>query len=132
MISQDIKTYNHAQIPAYKDICIFLADVISEALPKAEAKVWHKSPVWFIEENPIVGYCVRKDGVQLLFWSGQSFETDLLTPVGKTKAAEQVYQSLADIKVSTVLSLLKSAKKIQWDYKNIVKNKGKLTKLGTW
>jgi hypothetical protein len=38
------------------------------------------SPVWFLDGNPIAGYSKLKDGVRLLFWSGQSFEEPGLAP----------------------------------------------------
>jgi hypothetical protein len=30
--------------------------VIDRTLPDASNKIWHGHPVWFLEENPIVGY----------------------------------------------------------------------------
>lgn len=103
--------------------------IIGEELSKAESKVWHRHPVWFIEGNPIVGYAVLKDSVQLLFWSGQSFKKTTLTPEGSFKAAEIRYADVKDIKVTALRNWLKQAKTIQWDYKNIVKRQGKLVRL---
>ena len=67
-----------------------------------------------------------------MFWSGQSFKDSGLQPEGSFKAAEMRYTDVKDIKVTAVRSWLKQAKKIQWDYKNIVKRKGKLEKIGNW
>ncbi len=127
-----IHSYNLAQTPSNKSICEKLAEIVSKELPKAENKIWHGAPVWFLEGNPIVGYFVRKDSVQLLFWSGQSFPDSGLVPEGSFKAAEMRYKDLKEIKVTAVRGWLKQAKRIQWDYKNIVKRKGELVKIGEW
>ncbi len=131
-MTNDIKKYHESQDAVSKAICDKLFTVISKELTKAENKMWHGSPVWFIEGNPIVAYSVLKKGVQILFWSGQSFKDTELIPQGSFKASEFYFTKLADIKVTAVRGWLKQAKKIQWDYKNIVKNKGKLSKIGNW
>lgn len=128
----DIAIHNAAQSGEYKKICKKLKEVMTQELKKAESKVWHGSPVWFLEENPIAGYSVRKHGVQLLFWSGQSFVDSGLTPEGSFKAAEAYFVDSKEIKVTALRGWLKQAKRIQWDYKNIVKRKGKLVKIGSW
>lgn len=128
----DIALYHSSQTGESKKICTQLKKVISQELTKAESKVWHGSPVWFLEGNPIVGYAVRKNGVQLLFWSGQSFVDSGLKPEGSFKAAQMYYVHSEDIKVTALRGWLKQAKRIQWDYKNIVKRKGKLEKIGNW
>jgi hypothetical protein len=128
-ITSDIKEYNAAQKGESKLICRRLEEIISSEMKKVESKVWHGHPVWFIDGNPIVGYAVRKDSVQLLFWSGQSFKTPGLDTEGSFKAAQKRYQSVDDIKVTLLRKWLKESKKIQWDYKNIVKRKGKLVRL---
>jgi hypothetical protein len=92
------------------------------------AKIWHGTPVWFIQENPVVAYSVRKNGsVSLMFFSGQSFEEESLKPEGKFKAAEIVYTDVKEIKITHLKRWLQKAETIQWDYKNIVKNKGKMS-----
>ncbi len=130
-MNSDTRKYNAAQKAVNKTICNKLATVISEELKTAENKIWHAIPVWFIDGNPIVGYGVLKDSVRLLFWSGQSLKDSGLHPEGSFKAAEMRYTDVKDIKVTALRSWLKQAKKIQWDYKNIIK-KGKLTKIGKW
>lgn len=55
----------------------FFVDEINRSLAEAKSKIWYGSPVWFIEGNPIVGYCKLKNCIQLLFWSGQEFEDGL-------------------------------------------------------
>lgn len=88
--------------------------------------------MWFIDGNPIVGYWVRKTYVQLLFWSGQSFEEPLLQAEGKFEAAELRITDAAQIKSRDLKRWLRKARTIQWDYKNIVKRRGVLEKLGNW
>ena len=127
-----IVDYNAAQPPVARAICDALAAEIERGLPGAMGKVWHGGPVWFLEGNPIVGYWVRKDSVRLLFWSGQSFDEPEFEPEGKFKAAQVRYQSAADVKVTRLAGWLRKAKKLQWDYKNIVKRRGTLEKIGDW
>lgn len=131
-MTNDIEKYNSAQTAEYKKMCVKLMEVFNGELKKAETKVWHGSPVWFLDGNPVAGYSVRKKGIQVLFWSGQSFTKSGLSPEGSFKAAEKYYAEFDDIKVTALRGWLKQAKKIQWDYKNIVKNRGKLSKIGTW
>lgn len=131
-MSDSIDQYNNVQAPEAKKICRALAERIDRGLPKAERKVWHGGPVWFLDGNPIVGYWVRKSAVQLLFWSGQSFDEPGLEPEGKFKAAHVHYRAAADVKVTRLAGWLRKAKKIQWDYKNIVKRRGLLEKIGDW
>ena len=92
-------------------------------------KIWHRHPVWFLEGNPIVGYSKLKDCIRLLFWSGQSFDEPGLEPEGSFKAAEARYTSDDQMAASDLKRWLKKAIEIQWDYKNIVKRKGKLERL---
>ncbi len=65
-----------------------------------------------------------------MFWSGQSFDEEDLLPEGTFKAAKIRYTAVQQIKISNLKRWLKKAKDIQWDYKNIVKRKGKLERLG--
>lgn len=127
-----IDDYTVVQEPGARMVCEALAGLIAAALPGAEGRVWHGGPVWFLAGNPIVGYWVRKSGVQLLFWSGQSFDAPGLRAEGKFKAAEAVYTDVSQIVPAEVQALLARAAVIQWDYKNIVKRKGVLEKLGEW
>lgn len=128
----DIATYHAAQTGESKALCVMLQKIITETLKKAEGKVWHGSPVWFLDGNPVVGYGVRKRGVQLLFWSGQSFRGVGLQATGSFYAAEKYYESMKDLKRTVLKQWLTQAKRMQWDYKNIVKNRGKLNKIGAW
>ena len=128
----DTKAYNDALEPADRAVCDLLAGEIDRHLKGAENKVWHRHPVWFLDGNPIVGYSRMKDGVRLLFWSGQSFDEPGLLPEGKFKAAELRITESADLKARDLKRWLKKAKTIQWDYKNIVKRRGVLQKIGDW
>lgn len=126
---KDISLYNRKQAKQWKGICIQLAKEIDAGLPKAESKVWHGGPVWFLNENPVVGYWVRKNNVTLLFWSGQSFKEPGLESEGSFKAAQKRYLHKDEIKSRDLKRWLKKAAKIQWDYRNIVKRKGKLVRI---
>ena len=125
----ETQTYNQTQSTTDAAICQLLAELIDANLPKAENKIWHAHPVWFLEGNPIVGYSKLKGCIRLLFWSGQSFDEPGLAPEGKFKAAEKRYTGVEQVKPAEIKRWLKKAAAIQWDYKNIVKNKGKLTRL---
>jgi hypothetical protein len=128
-MNKDVQAYNNAQSSEDKKICNLLAEEINKNLREAENKIWHAHPVWFLEGNPVVGYSKLKDSVRLLFWSGQSFDEDVLQKEGSFKAAEMRYTSTDEIKVKDLKRWLKKAKEIQWDYKNIVKRKGVLERL---
>jgi len=126
---KDIKAYNDTLSPEDTTICNVLAREIDKSLKTAESKIWHRHPVWFLDGNPIVGYSKLKNEVRLLFWSGQSFDEPGLLPEGSFKAAEARYTSKKEIDKEDLQRWLEKAKTIQWDYKNIVKRKGKLERL---
>jgi len=128
-VNKDIQTYNNSQLGEDKKVCLLLAREISKNLPGAESKIWHRSPVWFLNGNPIVGYHKLKDNVRLLFWSGQSFDEAGLQPEGSFQAAEARYIAVNQIKTLELKRWLRKARMIQWDYKNIVKRKGVLKRL---
>ena len=128
-MNKDIHAYNDAKAAEDRVICKLLSNTICEVLPEAENKIWHGHPVWFLEGNPIVGYAKRKDNVQLLFWSGQSFDEPTLHTEGTFKAAQMRYISSDQINVEDLRRWLTKARDIQWDYKNIVKRRGVLERL---
>lgn len=128
-MNTDIQQYHSALSDEDRAIADALYEVINKELPEAENKVWHRHPVWFLDGNPIVGYHKLKDCTRLLFWSGQSFDEEGLAPEGKFKAAEARYTDAKQIKKTELKRWLKKSKDIQWDYKNIVKRKGKLERL---
>lgn len=128
-MNSEIKEYNNRQTASDKEICDILYSIISLNLPQAENKIWHAHPVWFIDGNPILGYSKLKNCIRLLFWSGQSFDEENLKSEGKFKAAEIRYISLNEINVEELTTWIDKSVKIQWDYKNIIKRKGKLVRL---
>jgi len=129
-MNKEIKAYNSKQSAEDKKICNLLAEEIDTTLKEAENKIWHSHPVWFLDGNPIVGYSKQKAGIRLMFWSGESFDEEKLKPgTGKFKDASIIYTLVEQIKVKDLKHWLKKSKEIQWDYKNIVKLKGKLIRL---
>ncbi len=115
---------------ADQEICNRLAGIIDKELTGAESRIWHAHPVWFIDGNPIAGYSKQKKGIRLMFWSGAGFEEDGLTVLGeKFKDASIFYNHISEINTKDLKRWLDKSEKIQWDYKNIVKRKGKLERL---
>ncbi|HEX4588690.1 MAG TPA: DUF1801 domain-containing protein [Gemmataceae bacterium] len=125
----DTKDYNEAQEPIDQAICRLLAKHIDRGLPEAENKVWHAIPVWFLDGNPIVGYGKLKDCVRLLFWSGQSFKEKGLKKGGTFKAAEARYTAVDQVDSEKLGRWLAEARIVQWDYKNLIRRKGRLERL---
>ena len=72
-MNADIKAYNEKQKSGDREICELLSAEIDKRLPEAQSKIWHRHPVWFLENNPIVGYRKLKAGIGLMFWSGADF-----------------------------------------------------------
>jgi hypothetical protein len=128
-MNPDITTYNTSQSPADLAICDLLAQEICKHLPEADNKIWHSHPVWFLDGNPVAGYSKLKGGVRLLFWSGQTFDEVGLKNEGSFKAAEARFTAVEQVNVQDLVRWLGKARDIQWDYKNIVKRKGKLERL---
>lgn len=124
-----ITQYNDLQTEDNKKICDLLQKEIDKELKEAKSMIWHGGPVWFLDDNPVVGYWVRKQGVQLLFWSGQSFDESDLEHEGKFKAAQKIFFDFSEIDTKELQNWLKKSREVQWDYKNIVKRKGKLERL---
>jgi hypothetical protein len=129
LIHPEITTYNTSQAPADKAICDLLAQEICTHLPEAENKIWHAHPVWFLDGNPVAGYSKLKGGVRLLFWSGQTFDEPGLKNEGSFKAAEARFTAVEQVDLANLARWLGKARDIQWDYKNIVKRRGKLERL---
>ena len=128
-MDKTILEYNEKQSGANKTICETLGKEMDKGLPKAESKVWHGHPVWFLDGNPIAGYSVRKESVQVLFWSGQSFDEPGLQVEGTFKAAQIRYTNPSQINSVDLQRWLQKGIDIQWDYKNIVKRRGELLRL---
>ena len=88
---------------------------IDAGLPGATSKVWHAIPVWFIGDNPVVGYTKKPAGVALMFWNGQSFEEPSLEAVGSFKAAHIIYTDASQISPKDMTRWLKKAAADIWD-----------------
>lgn len=129
MKPETIDDYNAARQDDDRRICDALRREIDRALPDAESRIWHAHPVWFLDGNPVVGYSKLKGCIRLLFWSGQSFETGGLSPEGTFKAAEKRFTTADEIDPGLLRTWLGEARAVQWDYRNIVKRKGRLERL---
>jgi len=116
-----IAAYARAQAPAFGAMCDSLRALIDKALPKATSKVWHGSPVWFMDDNPVVGYCAKKKAVSLLFWNGQAMGEESLKPVGKYGAAEALFDDASGIDAAAVRRWLKWAGENVFDSKAFFK-----------
>jgi hypothetical protein len=121
-----IDEYSSQLDPDLKKICTKLRQEIDNCIPNGTSKLYHGAPVWFMDENPIVGYSQKKGAIALLFWSGQSFKEVGLAPVGKYKAAEVSYSESSEIDVEKLATWLAESRRTIWDYKSMIKNKGKL------
>jgi hypothetical protein len=129
-MNEDICAYNDKQTATEQAICDLIARTLDSELCEAESKIWHAHPVWFLAGNPIVGYSKQKAGIRLMFWSGADFEEEKLTLKGKKfKDASIFYTSVEQLNIEDLKRWLKKSKEIQWDYKNLVKRKGRLERL---
>lgn len=126
----EVRQYNKEQEADHRKVCDLLAEEIDKAMPDAENKIWHRHPVWFLDGNPIVGYSKQKPGIRLMFWSGADFEEEgLNVPGGKFKDASVFFNDVSEIRTRELRRGLAKAHEIQWDYKNLVRRKGKLQRL---
>jgi uncharacterized protein YdhG (YjbR/CyaY superfamily) len=126
-MNREITTFNNSQSESDQLICHKLSEEICKHLPEAENKIWHRHPVWFLDGNPIVGYSKQKPGIRLMFWSGADFDEEGLTVRGgKFKDASVFYNEVSEINTNDLKQWLQKSKVIQWDYKNLIKRKGKL------
>jgi len=126
----DIHQFNSLWTGEDAAIAERLRSLIDQGLPEAESKIWHAHPVWFLAGNPIVGYSKEKRGVRLMFWSGADFYEDRLSVRGgKFKDASVFFTQADEVVAEEMARWLQKGREIQWDYKNIVKRKGKLERL---
>ena len=121
MKNTDIIKYNDSQTAAAAQICQLLMDAIDNDLPGATSKIYHGSPVWFIDDNPVVGYSATKKAVNLLFWNGQAFDEPGLKPLGNYRAAQATFADAAEIAPTAVRRWLKKAKADVFDSKSFFK-----------
>lgn len=130
LMNSEIMNYIEQLPVGEREICNFLTSIIDQALLQSESKLWHAHPVWFLEGNPIVGFSKQKKGIRLMFWSGADFDEPMLNEVGKKfKDASIFYNSAEDIDIEDLKRWLSKSIITQWDYKNIVKRKGRLERL---
>jgi hypothetical protein len=66
--------------------------------------------VWFIGDNPVVGYNATKTTVNLLFWNGQAFDEGGLKAVGKNRAAQAVFTDVEHIDPKVIGRWLEKSK----------------------
>lgn len=116
-----IAAYSDAQSAEFRAICGQLRELIDAALPKATSKVWHGGPVWFIDENPVVGYSTSAKSVKLLFWNGQAFDEPTLKPMGKHRAAQAEFKDAAELDLTLIRHWLKKSKSDVFDSKAFFK-----------
>lgn len=129
-MNEAIQAYNDSLLESYRGICDVLAQEIDRGLPKAESKIWHAHPVWFLDGNPTVGYSKQKAGIRLMFWSGADFDEEgLNVKAQKFRDASVFYNAVSEVSRKDLKRWLGKAGNIQWDYKNIVKRKGVLERL---
>ena len=129
-LSEEIKLYNQQQTASDQDICNLLAQTINKELTEAECKIWHAHPVWFLNSNPTVGYSKEKKGIRLMFWSGADFDVENLNVKGqKFKDASIFYNHVSEVNTKELILWLQKSREIQWNYKDLVKKKGKLERL---
>lgn len=119
--AEQIDAYSADQSEMFREICNELRTLIEKALPKATAKVWHGSPVWFIDDNPVVGYNATAKTVNLLFWNGKAFDEPDLNPVGKYRAAQALFREASEIDAKVIRRWLKKAKADVFDSKAFFK-----------
>jgi hypothetical protein len=65
-----------------------------------------------------------------MFWSGASFDEEKLQPgTGKFKDASIIFTHFEQLHQAEIDRWMMKSRDIQWDYKNVVKRKGKLIRL---
>jgi hypothetical protein len=126
-MNTDIEEYNERQEPDHRTVCDLLAKEIERHIPHGKGKIWHAHPVWFLDDNPIVGYSKQRPGIRLMFWSGADFAEAGLNILGKKfKDASAFFNHASEIDTTDLTRWLKKSHEIQWDYANIAKRKGRL------
>lgn len=125
-----ISEYNQRLDNNFREIAERLCSCICDVLSDADCKIWHAHPVWFLNNNPIVGYSLQKKGCRLMFWSGAEFGEDWLRVRGKKfKDASVFLNNIDEIDENALRECLRKSREIQNDYGSIVKNKGVLNRL---
>jgi len=129
-MNAEISAYNTLLSPQDQELCDYLAHQIDRELIDSESKIWHRHRVWFLQGNPIVGYSKQKKGIRLMFWSGADFNEESLPVLGvKFKDASVFLNHIDEINPEALSRWIQKSTTIQWDYKNIVKRKGRLERI---
>lgn len=115
MPSEEISQYA-AKLDAQRAaICLALQKHLDAGLPQATSKLWHAIPVWFVGDNPVVGFTARKTGVMLMFWNGQHFDEPELEASGSFHMAQIPYHDVAEIDEGKLSRWLQKAGTSIWD-----------------
>jgi hypothetical protein len=123
MLDDPISSYVSQFSTETEAICRLLRKEIDQTLPKSTSKIWHAMPVWFIDDNPVVGFKVTPKYLNLLFWNGQSFNEPGLEAAGKFKAAQIKFTDVAQVDLKLLRRWLKKARTEIWDYRSLRKGK---------
>jgi hypothetical protein len=115
MPSADITRYGAKQDVQRAAICNALQNSIDASLPSASSKLWHGIPVWFVGENPAVGFQARKTGVMLMFWNGQHFDEPELEASGSFHMAQKAYNDASEIDTEKLTRWIVKAGESIWD-----------------
>jgi|SRR5688572_10530143 len=115
MKPESIADYIAAMDPVRGAIAERLTNNIDAALPQATGKLWHGIPVWFVGENPAVGFTARKQGVMLMFWNGQHFVEPGLEASGSFHMAQIPYLDASQMDEQKLGRWLAEAATSVWD-----------------
>jgi hypothetical protein len=115
MPSEAIAQYAAKLDPQRAAICAALQKLLDAGLPQATSKLWHAIPVWFVGENPVVGFTTRKTGVMLMFWNGQHFDEPELQASGSFHMAQIPYHDVTEIDEAKLAGWLQKAATNIWD-----------------
>jgi hypothetical protein len=115
MPSEEIAKYAAKLDPPRAAICASLQKSLDAGLPQATSKLWHAIPVWFVGENPVVGFTARKTGVMLMFWNGQHFDEQELQASGSFHMAQIPYNDASEIDEGKLSRWLQKAGTSIWD-----------------
>lgn len=127
-MTPDIHDYNARQSQVDRGVCDLLAEQIHRGLPEADAKVWHAHPVWFLDGNPVVGYSKLRIPSACCSGAGKASTSRICGPRASSRPPKR-YTTTGDVDVALLQHWLGKARDIQWDYKNLVKRKGRLERL---
>jgi hypothetical protein len=114
-MTDSVDAFAKPRTPGQVAICDRLRAVIDANLPQARSKLWHAIPVWFVGENAVVGYDVRKTGIVLMFWNGQNFQTPGLEASGSFHVGQILYTDASQIDEAQLKPWLDEAGTNIWD-----------------